>query len=72
MHTHLLGNSDHLVERGGDEARKTDDISAALDSLVEDDIAGDHHSNIDDVVVVAAENDTDDVLANVVNVALKT
>ena len=31
---------------------------------------GDHHAEVDDLVVVAAEDDADDVLADVVDVAL--
>jgi hypothetical protein len=33
-------------------------------------LARDHHAHVDDVVVVAGEHDADDVLADVVDVAL--
>ncbi len=41
-----------------------------LARLLQNLVAGDHHAEIDDLVVVASQNHADDVLADVVNVAL--
>mmetsp|Transcript_27462 Transcript_27462/g.56288 ORF Transcript_27462/g.56288 Transcript_27462/m.56288 type:complete len:1189 (+) Transcript_27462:341-3907(+) len=67
---HLLGHGHHLVERGRDEARESNDVGPDLLSLVKDVLARAHDTNVDNVVVVAAEHDADDVLADVVHVAL--
>ena len=47
-------------------------IRSAFSSLgaLEDFFAGDHDAHVDDLVVVAGEHDADDVLADVVDVAL--
>jgi hypothetical protein len=60
----------HLVERGRDQPAQADDVHPALEGLVEDAIARDHHAEVDHLVVVAAEHHADDVLADVVDVAL--
>mmetsp|Transcript_15591 Transcript_15591/g.36733 ORF Transcript_15591/g.36733 Transcript_15591/m.36733 type:complete len:692 (-) Transcript_15591:781-2856(-) len=67
---HLLGDRHHLVERGRDEPREPDHVRADLDGLVEDVLARAHDADVDDVVVVAAEHHPDNVLADVVHVAL--
>ena len=67
---HLLGHVHHLVERGRDQAREADRVGTDLDGGVEDRVARDHHAEVDHLVVVAAEDDADDVLADVVHVAL--
>ena len=55
---HLLGHRHHLVEGRRDESRQPDRVGAQL------------HRDIVDLIVVAAEHDSDDVLADVVHVAL--
>ena len=67
---HLLRDRDHLVERRRDEPRQPDDVAVLLERDVEDPIRGNHDAEVDDVVAVAAEDDADDVLADVVDVAL--
>jgi hypothetical protein len=67
---HFLGDHDHLIERRRDEPRKTDDVGVALRRFREDPIERHHHAQIDDVIAVTAEHDADDVLADVMNVAL--
>ena len=67
---HLACDVDHLVERRRDEPREADDVGAELERRVEDRVAGHHDAEVDDLVVVAAEHDADDVLADVVHVAL--
>ncbi len=60
----------HLVERGRDQARKADDVCADLVCRLEHLVRGHHHAEVDDVVVVAPEDDPDDVLPDVVDIAL--
>mmetsp|Transcript_2679 Transcript_2679/g.6394 ORF Transcript_2679/g.6394 Transcript_2679/m.6394 type:complete len:486 (+) Transcript_2679:349-1806(+) len=67
---HLLGHRHHLVQRRRDEARQTNDVSLLLDGRLEDLVAGSHDAEVHHAVVVAAEDNTDDVLADVVHVAL--
>ena len=67
---HLGGDVNHLVERGGDEAGKTDRVRFPLARDGENLRRRRHHAEIDDLVVVAGEHDADDVLADVVHVAL--
>ena len=67
---HLLRDVDHLVERRRDEAREPHDVAVLLDRRVEDGVRGDHHPEIENLVPVAAEHDADDVLADVMDVAL--
>ena len=64
------GDVDHLVERRRDQPREPDDVAALLVGRVEDPVGRDHDAEVDDLVVVAAEDDPDDVLADVVDVAL--
>ena len=45
-------------------------MSARFFGALEDLFGGDHHAEVDDLVVVAGEHDADDVLADVVDVAL--
>ena len=67
---HLFGYRDHLVEGWRDEARQADGVGAELDRSVQDLFGRHHHAEVVDLVVVAAQHDPDDVLADVVNVAL--
>ena len=67
---HLLRDDDHLVERRRDQPGEPDDVAVLLDRGVEDRVARDHDAEVDHLVVVAAEHDADDVLADVVDVAL--
>ena len=67
---HLLGDVHHLVERRRDEAAEADHVGLLGLGALEDLLAGDHDAEVDDVVVVAGEHDADDVLADVVDVAL--
>ena len=49
---------------------QADHVDLLLDGRVQDLLAGDHHAQVDHLVVVAAQHDADDVLADVVDVAL--
>ena len=67
---HLGGEVDHLVQRRGDQAGEPDHVGADLAGGVEDLLRRHHHAEVDDLVVVALEHHADDVLADVVDVAL--
>jgi hypothetical protein len=67
---HFAGDVGHFFERRGDQAGQADDVHAMLERGFQDVVAGDHDAEVDDVVAVAAEHDADDVLADVVHVAL--
>src|SRR6202012_2226563 len=67
---HLLRHVHHLVERWGAEHRQPDEIEILTARGLENLLARNHDAEIDDLVVVALEDDTDDVLADVVHVAL--
>ena len=67
---HLRRHQDHLLQRGRDEAGEADDVHALVAGLLEDGRGGDHDPQVDDLIVVALEDDADDVLADVVDVAL--
>ena len=61
---------DHLVERGCDEAGEADEVGLVPDRGLKDRLAGNHHAKVDDLVVVTAKHNANDVLADVVHVAL--
>ena len=67
---HLGGHRDHLVERGRDQPRQPDDVGALGVGRLEDPVGRHHDAQVDHPVVVAAEHHADDVLADVVDVAL--
>ncbi|MPL88384.1 hypothetical protein SDC9_34404 [bioreactor metagenome] len=60
----------HLVERGGDETREPDRIDLLGLRHLEDLLRRHHHAKVDDLVIVARQDDADDVLADVVHIAL--
>ena len=67
---HLGGDVRHLVERGRDQAGEPDDVDPLGLRRLEDLRRRHHDAEVDDLVVVAGEHDADDVLADVVHVAL--
>ena len=60
----------HLVQGRRDRPGEPDDVGALLLGGVQDLLRGHHDAEVDDVVVVALQDDADDVLADVVDVAL--
>ena len=60
----------HLLQRRGDQPGQADHIGALLARRLEDLVRRHHDAEIDDLVVVALQHDADDVLADVVHVAL--
>ena len=67
---HLGGDGDHLVERRRDQAGEADDVDLLGARDVEDLLARHHDAEVDHLEIVALEHDADDVLADVVDVAL--
>src|SRR6202012_2745249 len=67
---HLRGDVHHLIERGRDQAREPDDVDLLPNGRFEDFRRRHHDAKIDDLIIVAGEHDADDVLADVVDVAL--
>ena len=61
---------DHLVEGWGDKATESDDVDFMLLGRCQDLITRHHDTEIDDLVAVAGQNDTNDVLADVVDITL--
>ena len=67
---HLAGDVHHFVERGRDEAAEPDQVGLLGFGAFEDLLRRDHDAHVDHFVVIAGEHDADDVLADVVDVAL--
>src|SRR5271169_519021 len=65
---HLARHMHHLVKRRSDQAAESDHVRFFGFGTFEDLFAGDHHSHVDHFIVVARQYDSDDILANVVNV----
>ena len=66
----LGGDEAHFIQRRRDEAGQADDVDLLLARNVENLGGGSHHAEVYHFVIVALEHDADDVLADVVNVAL--
>jgi hypothetical protein len=67
---HLAGDERHLLERRRDEPRQADEVDALELRALEDRRRGHHHAHVDDLEAVTLEHHADDVLADVVHVAL--
>ena len=67
---HLLTHRHHLVQRRGDQAAEADHVSVVLVRGFQDPGPRHHHAKVDHLEAVALQNDADDVLADIVNVAL--
>ena len=67
---HFAAELLHLVERRRDEPADADDVGADRFRLGEDGLAGDHHAEVGDLESVAAEHDAEDILSDVMDVAL--
>ena len=68
---HLRGDVHHLVERRGDEAGDPHEVARLVARDREDPLRGHHHPEVDHLEAVALQHDPDDVLADVVHVALR-
>ncbi len=67
---HFAGHVLHLFQAGRDQARQADDVGALDLGARQDLVAGHHHAHVHDFEVVALQDHGDDVLADVVHVAL--
>jgi hypothetical protein len=67
---HLAGHVLHLFQAGRDEARQAHDVGALDLGARQDLVAGHHHAHVHHLEVVALQDHGDDVLADVVHVAL--
>ena len=67
---HRRRDVDHLVQRRRDQPRQPDEVRADLARRVQDPRGRHHDPEVDHLVVVAAQHDAHDVLADVVDVAL--
>src|ERR1700678_782428 len=67
---HLSGYMDHLVERRRDQPAESDQVHFFHLGAFEDLFARDHHPHVDHFVVIAGEHNPDNILADVVHVAL--
>ena len=67
---HLARDVAHLLERRRDEPGQPDEVGVRLARRLEDPLDRDHDAEVDDLVVVAGQDDAHDVLADVVDVAL--
>ena len=67
---HLGGHMLHFLKAGGDQARQANDVSAFLFGFGQDVLAGHHHPHVHDFEVIALQDHGDDVLADVVHIAL--
>ena len=70
MPLHFSRDMAHLFQRGGDKTAQANDIHFFLAGGLQNFLCRDHDAKIDNIIVVAAEDHADDVLADVVNVAL--
>ena len=59
----------HLVERRSNQAAEPDDIRVFRPGAFKNLFAWDHHAHVDDFIVITGENDSNNILANIVNVA---
>ena len=67
---HFLGNCHHLVQRRGNQAGESDDIRVVFPGRFEDLRPRNHHAHVDHFVAIALQNHSNDVLADVVHIAL--
>ena len=67
---HLPGDGHHFVERRRDQPRQADHVGTVVVRGLQDVLPRHHHTKIYDLEAVALQHHADDVLADVVNVAL--
>ena len=67
---HFPGDVAHFLQRGRDQSRQADRIDLFLAGTVQDHLRRHHHAQVHDLEVVAGQHHADDVLADVVHVAL--
>src|SRR5580704_7417617 len=60
----------HFIKRRSDESAESYEVGVYSLGAFEDLFAGDHDAHVDHLVVVAGEHYADNVLANIVDIAL--
>src|SRR3546814_4842882 len=60
----------HFVQGRSDQAGQPDDVALLLLGHLQDLLCRHHHAQVDHVIAVATEHHADDILADVVDVAL--
>src|ERR1051325_298786 len=60
----------HLVERWGNKATQSHDVDLLSLCSLDDLLGWDHYTKVDDLVIVTCQHNTNDVLADIVYVAL--
>ena len=66
----FLSDGDHFVERRRDQAGETDEVGLEALGLGYDTLRARHHTEVGHGVVIAREDHANDVLADVVDIAL--
>ena len=66
----LAQNAYHLVKRGGDQTTQTDGIGSPSHGLIDDLCALDHYAQVLNLESVTSHHDRNDILTDVVHVAL--
>src|SRR5690554_538428 len=67
---HLLGHMHHLIERGRNQARQANNIGILFTGGLQDLLGRYHDAKIDHLIIVALQHNTDDVLADIVDIPL--
>ncbi|MNU89870.1 hypothetical protein D3C71_797220 [compost metagenome] len=67
---HFLGDVAHFFQRRRDQAGKADDVGVLGTGRVQNLLRRHHHTQVDHLEVVAGQDHADDVLADVVHIAL--
>src|ERR1700722_15195020 len=67
---HFTCHVHHFIKRGGNKTAESDHVGLLRLGAFKNLFAGDHYPQVDYVVIVASEDHSDDILANVVNISL--
>ena len=67
---HLTSDKDHFVEGGRDQARQPNGVSLVFDGRVNNPIRRAHDAQIDNLVIVALQDNANNILTDIVHVAL--
>ena len=66
----FFSHMDHLLETGSDESREANHVDLLLNGPTDNLLSRHHHPQIDDLIAIACHDDTDDILADVMDIAL--
>ena len=67
---HLARQKHHLVQRGRDETRQADNVGLVLARGLQDFLRRHHDAQINHVIAITLQHDADDILADIVHIAL--